>query len=441
MNTNYTNIFGVVSLRRGVTLIEVAFAMGIILIGLVGLISVIPVAGRQAKDAVSLNSGTALATAGFAEFQARNYLDEDSWVLSTDFAFTDTNTVTNYVEQSVVPLTVLESVFGTGTSSAHTGAVCIDPLFVAHRPGYLAPTYNTYSAVGTHGHRRIRFPYYKVNYNPLANPSEPVTNANQWPAMPRMTRVSINRGTAAGAFISGPEAELLSESGDEINVFQTTDRSLPAALQGQDVTGNGMGYGKVQTSGRYSWIATVSDLPGTDYANVSVAVIEDRDRSFFTFPNDGTTAEKPEENAVDERVAYVNFAGGFVGGAGGTVEILLPVTVDPSVIPGQWVMLSRNVWSVASPAFQYSVHRWYRVLGVIGEPFKLSVTDPVNTALNHEVWQQRLMLDGPDWSFGFATPGFASDEGTGVVAVRDNTVMTILQNVVSVTEKTIRKPK
>jgi len=311
-------------------------------------------------------------------------------------------------------------------------------LMVAARTGYTAPTYTDFSIRGTNGHRRLRFPYYKANYNPLVAPSENVTGANEWPPMPRMTRATVSRFNAGGGFITEQEAGLLSESGDDVNVYQSKDRSLPAALEGDSVTGNGVGFGRTQTNGKYSWIATINDLPGTDYATVSIAVIEDRDRSFFTYPPTDPSTAEPDEHASDERVAYVTFAGGFSGGAGGTVEVQMAASVDPDVSSGEWVMLSRSVY--LSGVFQYSLHRWYRVLGVVGEPERVVVADPVYPSTNREVWQLRMMLDGPDWSFGFQTPGFASVEGTGAIAVQDNTVMTLMRNVVSVTEKTIRKP-
>ncbi|QDV64479.1 type IV pilus modification PilV family protein [Crateriforma conspicua] len=469
--------------RHGVTLVEVAFAMGIILIGLVGLVSILPIAGRQAKDAVSLNNATSLANAALAEFQARNYGQPGRWVFKPDIgkAAANANSVMNigtgartgFNERSI---TFLNSVMhpdyqwrprrgqdptlwvGLGDVSLSTNAVCIDPLFVADPSGYLPATSNSsdgkyvqYNRTGTNGHRRVRFPYYKANYNPLANPSLPVTASNQWPAMPRLTRVTINRGNSpAGQFISGREADLLSETPDDLNIIKPKDQTLSPVIPGHPVTGTGMNYGKVQTDGTYSWIATVNELTGGQSSSVSIAVIENRDRTFFTYPNggpegtlNGVYAEDPQANATEERVAYVSYAGGFTGGAGGTVEIVMSAYVDPTIIPGQWVMLSRD----ALPGLPGGeVHRWYRVTGVVGQtasgdPDRIIVNDPVH-GTPFDVWHLRLMLDGPDWEFGFQTPGPA-DSGTranGTPLIDDNTVMTLVRGVVSVTERTIRRP-
>ncbi|TWU66151.1 hypothetical protein V7x_17090 [Crateriforma conspicua] len=461
--------------RHGVTLVEVAFAMGIILIGLVGLVSILPIAGRQAKDAVSLNNATSLANAALAEFQARNYGQPGRWVLRPDLSRLDprppifagggqriaiAENVPTFLSDLMHPdyqlklgnaNTALRS--GIGDVSLSDNAVCIDPLFVADPLGYLSVgppdnvpdgKYVDYQPTGTNGHRRIRFPYYKANYNPFVNPSLPVTSSNEWPAMPRLTRVTINRGVStAGQFISGTEANYLSESGNDLNITKPKDQTLAPIIAGEAITGTVMTYGKAQTEGTYSWIATVNEIPGGSTSSVSVAVIENRDRTFFTYPNagpegtlNGVYADDPEANATEERVAYVTYAGGFTGGAGGTVEIVMSTYVDPTIIPGQWVMMSRDADRLRNPGGE--LHRWYRVSGVVGqttsgEPDRIIVNDPVH-GTPYEVWHMRLMLDGPDWNFGFATPGPADS------SVVDNTVMTLVRGVVSVTERTIRRP-
>ncbi|WP_413430960.1 type IV pilus modification PilV family protein [Crateriforma spongiae] len=468
--------------RHGVTLVEVAFAMGIILIGLVGLVSILPIAGRQAKDAVSLNNATSLANAALAEFQARNYGQPGRWVLQPDFAklgsmvpeYSDGGQRFAILENTPTFLNDLMHPDyqrrpgrgqdptlwqGVGNMNLSSNSVCIDPLFVADPNGYLpynaanSPDgkYVSYFTAGTNGHRRIRFPYYKANYNPLVNPSLPVTASNQWPPMPRLTRVTINRGVStAGQFISGTEANYLSESGNDLNITKPKDQTLAPIIAGEAITGTVMTYGKAQTEGTYSWIATVNEIPGGSTSSVSVAVIENRDRTFFTYPNagpegtlNGVYADDPEANATEERVAYVTYAGGFTGGAGGTVEIVMSTYVDPTIIPGQWVMMSRDTLP-GIPGGE--VHRWFRVAGVVGqttsgEPDRIIFNDPVH-GTPYEVWHMRLMLDGPDWSFGFDS--LANDlidtPGPADGFVDDNTVMTLVRGVVSVTERTIRRP-
>ena len=60
--------------RRAVTLLEVVFSMGVILIGLLGLLSILPLAGRRAEQSVSLSVGTAIGEQMVNELEARRYL-------------------------------------------------------------------------------------------------------------------------------------------------------------------------------------------------------------------------------------------------------------------------------------------------------------------------------------------------------------------------------
>ena len=47
--------------RRAVTLVEVIFAVGVVLVGLLGVMSILPLAGRRAEDSINLNVGAAMA--------------------------------------------------------------------------------------------------------------------------------------------------------------------------------------------------------------------------------------------------------------------------------------------------------------------------------------------------------------------------------------------
>ncbi|MEM9646413.1 MAG: hypothetical protein AAF989_15585, partial [Planctomycetota bacterium] len=58
---------------QGVTLVEVLFSIGVILIGLVGLLSLLPLAGYQAQDAISMNAGVAISNAARERAQDRRY--------------------------------------------------------------------------------------------------------------------------------------------------------------------------------------------------------------------------------------------------------------------------------------------------------------------------------------------------------------------------------
>ncbi|WP_164103373.1 type IV pilus modification PilV family protein [Candidatus Laterigemmans baculatus] len=391
--------------RHGVTFIEVLFAIGLVLVGMVGLISVIPVASHQAQDTISLNAGAALATTAHGELQARNYLNPANWVMVGDTGGTP-------------------SVSAFPTSSAGTVSVCIDPLYMAYADNYVAEGsggyYTPFTTVGTNGHRRFRFPYYKAEHNPLVDPSLPTSSGNAWPSSSwRMLRVSVDRVSQAGPQgISEAEALLVTQGADDLSVFQTDDKSLDVvplftqALPGSPATG------QVTVSGRFSWMATVNPIPDTPFASVSTVIFRNRDRSFYTPPASLGPVTQARDNAAGERIAWVSAASGFQGGAGGTVTIAAARNTPSDVKVNDWVMLSRV--DSGNP-----MHRWYRVIATIDEATEATISDPHGGA-SRDVWTRQLMLDGPDWTF---------DSAAGVA---DDTVMTLVDDVVAVTEHTIR---
>lgn len=408
--------------KSGVTLVEVIFAIGVVLIGLVGLISVLPIAGRRAQDAISLNEGNAVAVEAFQRLESYDLLRRDSWVVVDD-------TAASYGVLSAANI-LFDNVDG----------YCIDPLFVSDSFGRMAESVSTggyyqqyVAGSASNGHRRRLFPYYKQEYSPYTDPSENVTAASAWSLWPmfgeapRMVRVGLLGG---GSLISAAEATLIGEDFEGIAYSKTDDKTLNVSPQATGAVDAGIDYGKKVTDGRYSWFATVNRLPGTRYASLAVVVVRDRNRLFETRKNVDGVASRPDQNANSERLAYVTSATGFRGGAGGTIEMVMTDTVSKELTSDNWVMLSRRDTSGTTP---FSIHRWYRVVGVLVKPEKVSLSDPVTTSTS-DVLRYKVILDGPDWSFGFATPGNA-DTGAGVA---DNTFVTLVDGVVTVHEHVLR---
>ena len=118
------------------------------------------------------------------------------------------------------------------------------------------------------------------------------------------------------------------------------------------------------------------------------------------------------------------YANGFQGGAGGIVHLNSSLATVSRLRPNSWIMLSRSVLSGT-----VDVHRWYRVVGVDGRAEEVLATDPANAANQINTWRHKVLLDGPDWGFGFV--------GDADNTVEDNTVATLVDGVVSVTERTV----
>jgi type II secretory pathway pseudopilin PulG len=425
--------------RNGITLVEVMFAMGVALIGLVGLISVLPVAGRRTQDAINLNDGAALAHTVFDELKARGAFRRSSWRVRSDYALGVRPGAVDIDPNRAVP-----------DNLDNTTAWCIDPLFVSSPSSVLYESDNGSFQGFRHdyapddangnGYRRMLFPYYRAEQNPLVDPSISGRNAteNWFPPSPigtngtaltspfgsRMVRVGFPGGNGTSLFQRAQEAEFVVDDRDGIATTKPSDRTLNPMLQGRSTVPSSFELGKFITDGSLSWIATVNTLPLTDFASVAVVILRDRDRSFETYLNgNANAAANPLENAVDERLAYVSFASGFSGGAGGTVHIWGAANVSSELTTNDWVMLSRR-----NPAGN-DIHRWYRILSVGQEADFITVSDPF-TGDAREVWQHKLFLDGPDWNFGTI----------GVVdgSVVDDTYVTILKDVVAVAEHVIK---
>ena len=417
--------------KYGVTLVEVLFAIGVILVGLVGLASVLPIAGRRAQDSVDLNEASAFATATLDELTAQGTLQPNTLVTRLDRAIGGFSVGATPTLSNVPPL--------PNAFSAPPGVTswCVDPLFVSDgvsqknqtNGGYFVP----FDPNGGNGYRRILFPYYRAEHNPLTDPSGTFNTGTAWPLAPRMLRVGV--GGPRG-LVSAREAESIAELPDGLAVTKPDDNSLNVDFQTQGAIDagqvSGLGgsslIGKRLRDGSLTWIATCNRLQGTSYINVAIVILRNRDRSFYTYPvGTGSAAATAEDNAIAERLAYVSSANGFTGGAGGSVQIVAPANTASDLTVNDWVMLSRN------PAGGWPVHRWYRVASVGQEAEEINFPDPVH-GTDRPVWRHTLYLDGPDWSFGFSTPGSA--DGT----VADNTYVTIVEDVVAVSEQTIRLP-
>lgn len=53
--------------RKGLTLLEVIFSMVVLLVGLVAIVFLIPLAGREAEDSQQITQGLAAGESGFGD--------------------------------------------------------------------------------------------------------------------------------------------------------------------------------------------------------------------------------------------------------------------------------------------------------------------------------------------------------------------------------------
>lgn len=412
---------------HGITLIEVIFSMAVVLIGLVGLLSILPLAGQRAQDAVSLSVASQIGDHAVDTLMVKQFL-RDGRIKpireTTSVPFSDA-TVVNYSPSSL----------DDAGAPAMRRAIALDPLFASSTT---IPT-----TTGTNGYTHIAFPYYKTNHNPLLDPS--TTTSTTWPiAQPRLTRTGITRPSLPGGeFTSRFSAMHLVEDVDGLELTDPNEddgriNSDFANAQVASVSG-GLEYGKRVNNGQFSWLATIDPLPGGTYASITIVVFRNRER-LFDVPTATSAPESPDENGIGERIAYVSFASGFSRGAGGSVHLISNANTLDKITTSDWVMLSRNTPS--GP-----VHRWYRVVTTGPQAEKLSVTSvnstadvaDVNCVLppgSYDIWRNKLYLDGPDWSFNF-TDSAGDPRKFADASFADNTYATVMKDVVSVTERTV----
>ncbi|WP_417732943.1 type IV pilus modification PilV family protein [Rosistilla oblonga] len=400
--------------RNGATIIEVIFAIGVLLFGLLGIASMIPVAGRMARSSMNLDRSTTLASRVATQFEAFGFNSTSRWQALDDSG----------ASGSFAPV------------SAGSVGICLDPLMLA-RPEVVVPPsvtsfsprsgwYEPSSLSGHNYYARKWFPYYLQVYNPLVNPMLPQGSAD-WPAMPRLPRatLSVSRSAAFPSRITSSESQRLIQDSDDLLTIQTEDDTLPVAQMVRSTFADvdvsyTMDPAQRATDGRYTWFATIRP---TSFSSgvVSVAVMYNRKRSFeLPLSTEPIDSEDPvKANNAGERVTWVETGPGLIdfrGGGGGSIRIVGSQAVSSQLFEGDWVVLIRSVGGSV-------VHAWYRVL-YADQDVELddSYPDP-NSGDARQVWIRNITLDGPDWSFVNA-PGSVADDTlavivSDVVAVRD----------------------
>lgn len=378
--------------RAAVSLVEVIFAMGVILIGILGVMSILPLAGRRAQDSVSLSVGAAMGDSVASEILAHR------WLKTHRLRFIkDANT--------------LSSELGSDFRIDYTAPVspfCIDPLLTSTEGKVVANAYDT-----------TFFPFFNPRHAPLLDPSS--AGSLVLPNLPlrRMVRVGVLRNrieahphpvdvmASANPLLTPGEALQAVERRDDLLFVRPKDRTKSAFMSGNRLTSGVLDYAARFPSGEFTWIATVNPERGERYATLSIVILRKRAR-MLDIPTGPSAAPIPEKNAISERIAIVTMSSGFSGGAGGMTTIASNSNTVPRVRAGEWVMLSsfNNHTGDLMP-----VHRWYRIAAIAGDAV-------INTATG--TWTRELHLDGPDWDF--ANPTF----------------VTLLDGVVSVTNHFVR---
>jgi hypothetical protein len=466
--------------RAAVTLMEVVFAIGVILTGLVGIAALIPIAANNAKATMELDRSISESTSAAAIGEALALNDLNSLVIFDkpaaesemyvigDYAYAPSNALrtirwktdlqTNYDPPIGPPLPPLPPVIVLGKlespgyghhplGSGLTSGICIDPLGMPD-PNLASP----FAAVNQNDSAfdYSRFPYYGERYNVLNEPNLQINNQTPpaattplWPMSPRMWRATLR--SPLHTFSSTVLRHQLIQAATARNLFRGSGgisgltsnqpEDPQSVLMSRTRLGGQVVDSAMDTSSQYTWFATLVPpfLGGNSFRQSIVVVrqrlapVPQRAGDPLALQRANYTVESSRDNPSAERLTWVGDAIGFQGGAGGEVQLYGSQAVSDEVRSGEWVMLSRQP-HVLTPTFQPrgpAVHRWFRVLRV-GESEQ--VNNHAWPGGTHNVWRRWVTLAGPDWAF--------QDELSNTTPT-DDTFCTIVTGAVSVIESEV----
>jgi hypothetical protein len=381
----------------------VLFATGIVIVGLIGIASILPVAIRNSTQSNTSAEGLSLGLAwadsflvrGLHQPTAHSNQGQFTWVWRSEEGGTGWRAFNNRVSPPVGNL------LGQRDHSTpwRYVSVCIDPNLNATNLTVLP-------------YRSAVFPYFSDALP--SNPSGP---------HPRMLRIGMANNVSGLSPVSEQIISNLFSSNDELvgdnyldpnstdpNLTGPDRDALPARRLFLSPTNVPL---RSLTNGQYKWMATISRLEpsldevrtaakatetasnGSTHGLVSILVLHRHDH----FPT--LNPDIPSPNG--ERLVRVRpLSGDFVGGAGGRVLLEGGVETSSQLAVGDWIMLGRYYleerWS-ATPR-RYTFFRWYRVIGLSSEPLLAADLS----------WSREVVLEGPD--FGFATTRVQEDPGS-----------------------------
>jgi hypothetical protein len=452
------------SRRPAASILEVLFAILVTSVGLLGAVAILPVASSQAKKGRTQDALVAAGRAAVSSFDTRGMripgrrsqnsylatappplvvqpayaaLAYDNWIAfeAELNQFPNINYAPNAQGIPGVPrnrglarypwseFLVYQETGGQRGRNWFNGidSFCIDPRLIA--ANYSIPeevTNNTVTLVPSNW-TAARFP---------------AISDSTFPCMWRIGLSDQTRGLTPFPErpMRGVMADAIFMFGDDLVFLRDNDRSKPATLPFDRLT-SGTDFGKRQSEGHFSWMATlVPELNGTalgfnDLYTLSLVMFYDR-------PTSLNVADP--QYLLNERfagVAEINGdATGFGVGFGGGEFLLTAsdVTTSAGVITGETrLKLRPNDWiCLAAKAphtimhggnfIQVPTFKWYRV----------SDCEPEATDLGGGNWARYVTLIGQDWPY----PATAVVGGN----TQPFTFAYIVEGVVGVYEKSVR---
>lgn len=401
--------------RRGVSLLEVLFAIGVMVVGLLGAAALLPIAADQVRKGNNLDQGAAVGQQATQDFMAHGMANINNW-----WTFN--------------PGLSLVTAVNTRQS------FCIDPRFVIDND----PSNPTVQVV-------LPPSYASSPYDPTLFPFYTITN----PSEARMQRISLVQAPFALPRLpmTRIQADQVFVSHDRLLVSRPTDKTLPATpvigwgpgtdgawgAASTDDDGNGRTDDGSEAGGGddlvayrsaeddVSWLATlVPHVQGSDFAGATLSgddtytlsIVVFRNRSGSLLMNSG--APSPPDETTREQLALVDTFGS-AGVNGGDVRLQVPLAQKEQLAAlkeGDYVMLSGKMvdqpFVHSNTPTLVNYFAWYKVVATEAE-----IDSDATNAYRY------ISLLGRDWTrpewLTFAQPTQAVLV-PGVISVYERTV-------------------
>lgn len=452
------------NIKLGLTVLEVMFAMVIVLTGLIGVAAMVPFAIRQAEDSYRINHALSAGENALAVFNSQSIVQprlDAAWQFVDDeFAAVDSALVAgtwgHFYQGSEYRNNYLLLGLNLGNPDGiarlqnrmiGTG-FCIDPLFWASQTRVRVPR------LAWGNYRRSRFPFYQ---EAMPNSFEPLEDSVGIPT-PRLRRISLAdplpTGTGNGGWLRLPAAiQVATVSGGDVVTAQPEEDRSAAPLRGEYVDGTGALIQSLTNGSTVSWMATLTPSDSTPIItssslNLTPQVPPNNPPPIETLPESYDLAvvvfgkrdvrEDLDPSAIvasgivpsSERIGNMVPVGTeFLTSGTFDIDVVAGPSVDPNMKIGDWVMLSRYVYeNPYSPTIITAIrerHKWYRVISVGADdafPVRIRLAGEPWGFTEHEIKliSNSMMLDS---SLSF--PPFPK------------TAVTMLKNVIQVYQRSI----
>jgi hypothetical protein len=419
--------------RRGVSILEVMFAILVTTVGLLGAVAVFPAASAMARKGRLNDAAAAAGRHAVHDFDVRGMRRPDRWWgYSTNWHLPPPSPPFPNPPLAPNPPNYFSIQSGRIAWPAGT-AFCIDPRMIA----FYESEYFGKTNLSTIREKISLFPA-----EDRTSISNVVENAKSYE--PRMFRLSLFSGNSTLGFevMRKLQADSIFTFEDDLSFLRPEDDRSKPALQLPIDPKDDWTTTKRLSDGHLSWMATLvpkvalveKPIPGsgaymtgqpTDEYVLSIVVFNDRE--FIPDQFESAYTDVPTERLVVGRLEGD-------GSTGGEIQLYAN--------DARWLKLRSNDWVLLAGVYTYtqfgiggSVQRltnvpafqWYRVTDCDTEP------EQSNVNLGGTNYTQTLYasLMGQDWNKDIVNPRFGAS-GTNTFQA------TIVQGVVAVYEKTVR---